>query len=94
MRYHIRLRAQLCCTCKCPDLIGKAGGQCIFFLYLFYRLFLAQSGRESAINYHGAQFCELVGLFLLEELSQIPGLGAILYRDDGLGVTRATVRHT
>ena len=44
--------------------------------------------------YHGAQACEIVGLFLLEELSKIPGLEAILYRDDGLGVTRATARQT
>ena len=44
--------------------------------------------------FHGAQSCELVGLFLLDELSQIPGLEAILYRDDGLGVIRATARQT
>ena len=52
---------------------------------------------QSGVNVHltvPAQSCELVGLFLLEELSQIPGLEAILYRDDGLGVTRATARQT
>ena len=27
---------------KCPDLIGNAGGQYMFFLYLFYRLCLSK----------------------------------------------------
>ena len=27
---------------KCPDLIGDAGGQYMFFLYLFYRLKLSK----------------------------------------------------
>ena len=27
---------------KCPDLIGDAGGQYMFFLYLFYRLMLSK----------------------------------------------------
>ena len=27
---------------KCPDLIGNAGGQYMFFLYLFYRLRLSK----------------------------------------------------
>ena len=27
---------------KCPDLIGDAGGQYMFFLYLFYRLRLSK----------------------------------------------------
>ena len=44
--------------------------------------------------YHGAQACEVDGLFMLDQLSKIPGLKAILYRDDGLGVTRATARQT
>ena len=44
--------------------------------------------------YHGAQACELVGLFLLHELSTIPGLEAVLYRDDGLGITKARPRQT
>ena len=44
--------------------------------------------------YHGAQACELVGLFLLEELSKIPNFRSILYRDDGLGITRGTARQT
>ena len=35
---------------RCPDLIGNAGGQYMFFLYLFYRLALAKLGRVSAIN--------------------------------------------
>ena len=37
--------------------------------------------------FHGAQACELVGLFLLNELADIPNLEAVLYRDDGLGIT-------
>ena len=44
--------------------------------------------------YHGAQACELVGLFILQELAKIPNFEAILYRDDGLGITRSTPRQT
>ena len=44
--------------------------------------------------YHGAQACELVGLFILQELANIPNFEAILYRDDGLGITRSTPRQT
>ena len=45
--------------------------------------------------FHGAQVCELVGLFLLNLLKGLPNFEAILYRDDGLGVTSSTPRlHT
>ena len=33
--------------------------------------------------YHGAQACEIVGLFLLSKLVVLPNFQAILYRDDG-----------
>ena len=42
--------------------------------------------------FHGAQVCELVGLFLLNLLKGLPNFEAILYRDDGLGVTSSTPR--
>ena len=37
--------------------------------------------------YHGAQACELVGLYMLNLLSELPEFRALLYRDDGLGIT-------
>ena len=42
--------------------------------------------------FHGAQACEIVGLFLLNLLKGLPNFQAILYRDDGLGVTSSTPR--
>ena len=42
--------------------------------------------------YHGAQLCELVGLFLMSRLAHIKDLSSIIYRDDVLAVTRATSR--
>ena len=42
--------------------------------------------------FHGAQVFELVGLFLLNLLKGLPNFEAILYRDDGLGVTSSTPR--
>ena len=42
--------------------------------------------------FQGAQVCEIVGLFLLDRLRSIEGFECILYRDDGLGVTRAGPR--
>ena len=42
--------------------------------------------------YQGAQVCEIVGLFLLQKLRSVEGLECILYRDDGLGITRAGPR--
>jgi hypothetical protein len=42
-------------------------------------------------GFHGAEICELVGLFLLHQLRKIiPNVG--LYRDDGLAVSSATPR--
>ena len=44
-------------------------------------------------GYHGAEICELVGLFLLSQLTDvIPILFIGLYRDDGLAVSPATKR--
>ena len=38
-------------------------------------------------SYHGAEVCDLVGLFILNEITPITGpLNIGLYRDDGLGV--------
>ena len=42
--------------------------------------------------FHGAQVCEIVGLFLLDKIRDLPNFQAILYRDDGLGVTSSTPR--
>merc|ERR1711942_352304 len=36
--------------------------------------------------------CEMVGLYLLNLLKTLPDFQPILYRDDGLGVTRLTPR--
>ena len=35
--------------------------------------------------YHGAQVCELVGLFMMSRLSSIKDLCMLIYRDDVLG---------
>ena len=40
--------------------------------------------------YHGAQVCELVGLFMMSRLKHIKGVGLVKYRDDVLVVTKAT----
>ena len=37
--------------------------------------------------YHGTQACEIVGLFLLSLLEELPNFRTILYRGDGLCVT-------
>ena len=42
--------------------------------------------------YHGAQPCEIVGLFILSKLVLLPNFKAIFYRDDGLGITAASPR--
>ena len=42
--------------------------------------------------YHGAQACEIVGLFILSKLVLLPNFKAILYRDDGLGITASSPR--
>ena len=38
-------------------------------------------------SYDGAETCELVGLFILADLSELDRMNAGLYRDDGLSVT-------
>ena len=42
--------------------------------------------------YHGAQACEIVGLFVLSKLTKLPSIRTILYRDDGLAITRSSGR--
>ena len=42
-------------------------------------------------SFHGAEGCELVGLFLLSQLDEVKFNGG-LYRDDGLGVLDGTKR--
>ena len=42
-------------------------------------------------GYHGAEVCDLVGLYILSQLVDvIPNIG--LYRDDGLAVSHGTCR--
>ena len=41
--------------------------------------------------FDGAEICEMVGLFLLEELQEL-GINVGIYRDDGLGVCDLTPR--
>ena len=43
-------------------------------------------------SYDGAESCELVGSFLLHQITQKHGENFGLYRDDGLGVIKATPR--
>ena len=43
-------------------------------------------------SYDGAETCELVGVYLLSQLNQIPGIEIGLYRDDGLAVLNQTPR--
>ena len=43
-------------------------------------------------SYDGAESCERVGSFLLHQITQKHGENFGLYRDDGLGVIRATPR--
>ena len=44
-------------------------------------------------GYHGAEICEIVGLYLLSQLSKlIPNQFIGLYRDDGLAVSNARPR--
>ena len=44
-------------------------------------------------SYDGAETCELVGCFLLDQLKKIPGINIGLYRDDGLAVMTETPRN-
>ena len=42
-------------------------------------------------SFHGAEICDLVGLFLLNKITSMVGFGNIgLYRDDGLGIIEQT----
>ena len=41
-------------------------------------------------SYDGAETCELVGCYLLSQLTQIPEIDIGLYRDDGLAVLNQT----
>ena len=44
-------------------------------------------------GFHGAEICELVGLYLLSQLTDVIPLSSIgLYRDDGLAVSPSTPR--
>ena len=43
-------------------------------------------------SYDGAQVCELVGLYLLSQLTHLTNFTPGLYRDDGLGYTSASVK--
>ena len=44
-------------------------------------------------SYDGAEVCELVGLYMLDQLKQrFPNDDIGLYRDDGLGVASRSVR--
>ena len=45
-------------------------------------------------GYHGAQACEIVGLFMLSKLVKLPNFRPLLYRDDGLGITSSSARQT
>lgn len=43
-------------------------------------------------SYDGAETCELVGCYLLSQLTQIPEIDIGLYRDDGLTVLNQTTQ--
>ena len=76
----------------------------MYFIYLFYKfssysLLGKPRVKKGDINFdlgmgafHRAQACEIVGLFLLNKLQEVPNFQPILYRDDGLGVTNLTPR--
>ena len=49
---------------------------------------------KSMGDFAGAPACEVVGLFILSKLVILPNFQAILYRDDGLGITSSTPRQT
>ena len=41
--------------------------------------------------FHGAEICDLIGLYLLDKVNTVTGLtNIVLYRDDGLGVIDQT----
>ena len=67
------------------------------FLYSKGEPWVKKGGTNFDISmgaYHGAQACEIVGLFLLSKLVKLPNFWVILYRDDGLGITSSTPRQT
>ena len=42
-------------------------------------------------SFDGAEVCELVGLYLLSKIANVPGIESVgLYRDDGLSCIRST----
>ena len=42
-------------------------------------------------SFDGAEICELIGLYILSKLTDIPSFNSVgLYRDDGLGVTNGS----
>ena len=43
-------------------------------------------------SFDGAQVCELVGLYMLSQMTHLTNFTPGLYRDDGLGVTSASTR--
>lgn len=45
-------------------------------------------------SFDGAETCELIGLMILHDLNNIPGINVGLYRDDGLAVCKGTPRTT
>ena len=68
---------------------------CQSFLFLEGQPWMKKGGDNFDVGmgaYHGAQVCELVGLFMMSRLEHIKDLGLVIYRDDVLGVTRATSR--
>ena len=68
---------------------------CESFLYFDGKPWEKKEGNKFDVGmgaYHGAQACEVVGLFLMSRLKDIPNLSSVIYRDDVLGVTRSTPR--
>ena len=45
-----------------------------------------RAGNVTMGSFDGAETCELVGCYLLSQLTQIPEIDTGLYRDDGLAV--------
>ena len=67
---------------------------------LAYSIQISPGGKKTSTNlfdttmgsYDGAESCELVGSFLLHQIAEKHGKNFGLYRDDGLGVVKATPR--
>ena len=65
------------------------------FLYSRNKPWVKKGGNNFDIGmgaYHGAQACEVVGLYILSKLVKLPNFDAILYRDDGLGISSSAPR--